>query len=72
MPPPKRNPVKYSCMFLAHMSSALNGTTMLQCFEHSNTIEICNKIMFDFNPALSRVSYRIFSWERGGNRMVAG
>ena len=30
------------------MSSALNGSYMLEPFEHSSAIKICNGIMFDF------------------------
>ena len=37
------------------MSPALNGSTMLQRFEHSNAVEICNGIMFDFYPGLSHM-----------------
>ena len=31
------------------MSSALNGSSVLECFKCSNTIEIRNGITFDFN-----------------------
>ena len=34
------------------MSPALNGSSVLQCFEHSNATEIHNIIMFDFYPEL--------------------
>ena len=34
------------------MSPALNGSSMLERFEHSNVIEIRNGIMFDFYPGL--------------------
>ena len=34
------------------MSPALNGSSALQRFEHSNAIEIRNGIMFDFYPGL--------------------
>ena len=32
------------------MSPTLNGTTALQHFEHSNTVKVRNRIMFDFYP----------------------
>ena len=32
------------------MSSALNGSSVLQRFERGNTVEIRNGIMFDFYP----------------------
>ena len=34
------------------MSPALNVSTVLQCFEHGNVVEIHNGIMFDFYPGL--------------------
>ena len=34
---------------------ALNISTTLQCFEHSNTVEIRNGIMFDFYPGLPHI-----------------
>ena len=34
------------------MSPALNGSSTLEHFERSTTIEICNRIMFNFYPGL--------------------
>ena len=38
------------------ISPTLNGNSALQCFEHSNVMEICNEIMFDFYSRLPHVS----------------
>ena len=38
------------------MSPALNGSSMLERFEHSNASEIHNGIMFDFYPGLPHLS----------------
>ena len=40
------------------MSPTLNGSSVLQCFEHSNAIEIRNGIMFDFYPGLPQIENR--------------
>ena len=37
------------------MSPTLNGSIALQRFEHANTVEIRDGIMFDFYPGLSHV-----------------
>ena len=37
------------------MSPALNGSSVLQHFERSNAIKICNGIMFDFYPGLPHI-----------------
>jgi len=37
------------------MSTTLNGSSMLECFERSNAREIRNGIMFDFYPGLSHM-----------------
>ena len=42
---------------IARMSPAFNGSSALQSFEYINTIEICNRIMFDFFSKLSRVLF---------------
>ena len=39
-------------VYTARMSLALNGSSVLQHFEHSNAIEIRYRIMFDFYPGL--------------------
>ena len=43
-----RRLIRHWCSFATHMSPALNGSSVLQCFEHGNTVEIHNGIMFDF------------------------
>ena len=43
---------RYSCIFVARMSPALNGSFALQRFECGNTVELRNGIMFDFYPGL--------------------
>ena len=42
-------------IYTACTSPTPNGSSALQCFEHSNAIEICNGIMFDFYPALPHI-----------------
>ena len=44
----------------ARMSSALKGSFVLQHFEHSNTVELHSRIMFDFYPGLPHI-HRQFS-----------
>ena len=39
----------------AHMSSALNGSSVIQCFERSDAIEICDGITFDFYTGLPHI-----------------
>ena len=49
------------------MSPALNGSSVLQCFEHSNVIEICNGVMFDFYlglPQIGNIISGVFNWYR--------
>ena len=41
------------------MSPTLNGSSVLQCFEHGNTVKIHNGIMFDFYPGLPHMMFRI-------------
>ena len=38
-------------IYTVHMSSALNGSSALECLERSNAIEIRNEIMFDYYPS---------------------
>ena len=61
----------------AHMSSALNGSSAIRRFKHSNTIKICNGITFDFYTGLPRMlGYCLgkWPWERkiGGRRLNGG
>ena len=37
------------------MSATLNGSSALQCFEHSDVVEIRNRVMFDFYPGLPHI-----------------
>ena len=43
------------------MSPALNGSTALQRFEHSNAVEIRNGIMFDFYPGLPHMHVHVIT-----------
>ena len=42
-------------VYTVRMSPALNGSSTLEHFEHSNVSEIRNGIMFDFYPGLPHV-----------------
>ena len=42
-------------VYTEHMSPALNGSSVLECFERSNAIEMRNGIMFDFYPGLPHI-----------------
>ena len=42
------------------MSLALNGSTVLQCFDRNNAVEIRNRIMFDFYPGLSHMIFNVY------------
>ena len=46
-------------MYIAHMSSALNGSSALQCFKCGNAVEIRNEIMFNFLPRTATTSVSI-------------
>ena len=48
-------------VYKAYMSSTHNGNTVLQHFERSNAMEICNKIKFDFYPGVPH-TYRCLQW----------
>ena len=37
------------------MSPALNGSSAVRCFEHSDAIEICNGIILDFYMGLPHI-----------------
>jgi len=41
------------------MSPALNRSSLLERFERSNAIEICNGIMFDFYPGLPHIAVHV-------------
>ena len=40
--------IRYSCMYEACMSPALNGNSVIRHFKHSNEIKIIYGITFDF------------------------
>ena len=42
-------------VYTVRMSSALNGSSVLERFERGNGIEIRNGIMFDFYPGLPHI-----------------
>ena len=46
------------------MSPALNGSSALEHFEHSNASEIRNGIMFDFYPGLPHLTIILLCWFR--------
>ena len=52
---------KYSWVYPAHMSPALNRISMLERFECSNASKIHNRIMFYFYPGLPHYFVNIFS-----------
>ena len=47
--------IRYSCIFVARMSPALNGSSALQHFEHGNMVKIHKGIRFDFYPGLPHI-----------------
>ena len=44
-------------IYTACMSPTLNGSSVLERFEHSNAIKMHNGIMFDFYPGLPHMDY---------------
>ena len=48
----------YSCIYEARMSPALDGSSAIWHFKHSNAIEICNGITFDFYTGLPHIARR--------------
>ena len=50
-----RRLVSYSYIYEVHMSPALNGSSVIRRFEHSDVIEICDEIIFDFYTGLSHM-----------------
>ena len=49
-----------SCIYKAHMSPALNGSSAIRRFEHSDAIEIRNGIIFDFYTGLSHMAFCVY------------
>ena len=50
----------------ARMSPALNGSSAIRCFKHSNAIEIRNGITFDFYTGLPHIyiCHTLIAWVR--------
>ena len=42
-------------MYVSCMSTALSVSSVIQCFERSNVIEICDEIKFVFYPVLPHI-----------------
>ena len=61
-----------SCIYAVHMSPALNRTSALQLFKHSNAIEICNRIMLNFCLGLPHLTIKVVGdgWEVGGGYVL--
>ena len=55
-----RRCVRYSFIYEAHMSKALNESSALQHLECGNVIKICNGIMFDFYPGMPHLQTCFF------------
>ena len=49
--------IRYSCICKACMSPAVNRSSAIQRFKHSNAIEIHDGITFDFYTGLSHIYY---------------
>ena len=50
------------------MTPTFSGISVLERFERSNAIEICNEIMFDFYPGLPHTGYvNISSFDLGSS-----
>ena len=52
-----RRLIRYSCIYEARMTAALNGSSAIQRFKHSNAIKIHDGITFDFYTGLPHVLY---------------
>ena len=53
------------------MSPALSGSSVLQCFERSNAVEIHNKIMFNFYPGLPHIYTINIAYTRLKNNLLS-
>ena len=49
--------IRYSCIYEVRMSPTLNRFLAIQCFKHSNAIEIRDQITFNFCMRLPHVFY---------------
>ena len=59
-------------VYTAHINPALNGSSVLERFECSNVIEICNRIMFDFYLGLPHLFFQCVTWlHLGGVLLVS-
>ena len=54
-----RSCVNACYMYTVRLSPALNGSSEIQCFEHSDRIEICDGIIFDFYTRLPHMYINI-------------
>ena len=52
-----RKLVSYSCSYEACMSPALNGSSAIRRFKHSDVLEIRNGIIFDFYMGLPHIDF---------------
>ena len=51
--------IRYSCIYEVHMSPTLSRSSAIRHFKHSNAIEICDGIPFDFYTGLPHVWFHI-------------
>ena len=49
--------IRYSRICEARMSPALNGSSVIRRFKHSNTVEICDGISFEIYMGLPHILY---------------
>ena len=53
--------MRYSYIYEARMSPALNGSSVIRRFEGNDAIEICDGITFDFYTGLPHLVYIILN-----------
>ena len=58
-------------VYTARMNLALHASSALERFEHSNAIEIHNRIMFDFYPGLPHVCIQMWAWSTSRRSIVS-
>ena len=49
-------PIRYSCIYEARMSPALNGSSAVRCLKCGNTIKIHDEIIFDLWPHIMHLT----------------
>ena len=52
---PLHGRIRYSCVYIAHMSPILSGSSVLQHVKLSDALEIRNSIIFDFYSGLPHI-----------------